>query len=82
LVFRQFLAASDIGVGAPVWPFTPDQDPTSNEVEIPHDRHGNRNIWTGTLALKGDAEYVEYSVYMRMTDDSSLVLDPIIIIRT
>lgn len=81
LVFRRLLDAGGSGEGDAVWPFDPEQDPWSNELEIPQALGNGRNPWRGKLASVRELACFEYKVKVRMDDGSRYELDPVIIVR-
>jgi len=81
LVFRRFLDEGGTGEGEAAWPFAPEQDPPSNEREIPKARNNGSNAWRGKLAGVRELACFEYKVYVEMDDGSRYELDPVIIVR-
>jgi hypothetical protein len=82
LIFRQFLDEGGSGDGEPAWPFVPDQDPLSNEREIPKALQTGMNPWRGKLAGVRQLACFEYKVEVEMDDGRRYELDPVIIVRT
>lgn len=81
LVFRRFLDVGGTGEGEAVWPFDPEQDPCSNEREIPQALEDGRNPWRGKLRNVRELTCFEYEVKVRMDDGRHCELDPLIIVR-
>jgi hypothetical protein len=82
LVFRKLLGEGESGDGDAAWPFDPDQDPPSAELEIPKSLQAGRNPWQGKLATVRELACFEYKVEVEMDDGQRYELDPVIIVRT